>query len=398
MNKIVLWYDSMLTNNCYHEDSVNTIKHILHKLTINQIDYETKITDDILDNRDNNIYVIELTNVYNEFDIFSLIPDRTKRLFRQGLSIVLYYPTEGHSFDTWLLRIYNNLRDNDLLQYRIFFINADLDLKENYKKYIEQNNLRNFLVPISIDYWKGDYFESISDFNQDLDCERTLDYLFYNGKVRPHRLLAVAELKNRDLLKYGLVSLTATMHSGRSFDFETCVKILIKHNCYHDHVKEFIDTWRPMVIDHSPDDFTIERVYSNKKNHHCQTFFSIVSETNVDVRFITEKTYRPIANYHPFIILGACGILKWLRQQGYETFPEFFDESYDNEIDHSKRIYMVLEQVEKFVRLPADEKQRKFSMIKEKLIHNKNHYFKNAETTKKKDFESIFEKIKNYEN
>lgn len=397
MSDIVLWYDCNEKNNCQFQDAVLGRRTILHKLMISNIDYKIKTTDQILNAEDVNLYVIELANVYNDYDIFSLIPQRTKKLLSKGLMLVLYYPTEGHLFDDWLLRIYKNLETNSIATKKIFFVNGNLDLEVHYKDYILQHNLKDFLIPISMDFFKGEYYETSSNFNNDIETEKTKDYLFYNGKVRPHRLLAVAELKNRNLLANGLVSLTATTHSGESFNFDSCVTILKKHKCYNEHVEMFIKEWRPMILDELPENFSKNTVYGNSINHYSQTFFSIVSETNIDVKFITEKIYKPIANQHPFIVLGASGILKWLRSQGYETFPEMFDESYDQETEHAKRIYMILDQVEKFCNLSIEEKQKKFNSIKHKLIHNKEHYFSSAIESSKKEFENLIRIIKKYE-
>ena len=33
---------------------------------------------------------------------------------------------------------------------------------------------------------------------------------------------------------------------------------------------------------------------------------------------------------NPFIVLGGCGTLKHLKKLGFQTFPELFDESYDD--------------------------------------------------------------------
>jgi hypothetical protein len=63
------------------------------------------------------------------------------------------------------------------------------------------------------------------------------------------------------------------------------------------------------------------------------THFSLVCESarswDTAVEFLTEKTYKAIAGWHPFMVLGADGLLSVLRDQGFETFDNCFDESYD---------------------------------------------------------------------
>lgn len=46
--------------------------------------------------------------------------------------------------------------------------------------------------------------------------------------------------------------------------------------------------------------------------------------------FPTEKTVRPIVGSKPFIVYGPAGYLNNLQQQGFRTFNNVWDESYDN--------------------------------------------------------------------
>ena len=65
------------------------------------------------------------------------------------------------------------------------------------------------------------------------------------------------------------------------------------------------------------------------------THFSIVCESarswDTAVEFLTEKTYKAIAGWHPFMVIGANGLLDLLHEQGFETFDNCFDESYDQD-------------------------------------------------------------------
>ena len=76
--------------------------------------------------------------------------------------------------------------------------------------------------------------------------------------------------------------------------------------------------------------------------------FSIVIETEAsagDVVRITEKSLKPLAYGHPMIVLGNAFSLRILRLWGFETFPELFDESYDEVVDPSARAALVMKEV-----------------------------------------------------
>ena len=98
---------------------------------------------------------------------------------------------------------------------------------------------------------------------------------------------------------------------------------------------------------------------SAEYNHedHTKTNCSIVLETVFDNRIhLTEKTLRPIACGHPFMILSGPGTLKYLRTYGFKTFHPFIDESYDLETDLDKRMIMVLSEMDRINKLPqADQ-------------------------------------------
>jgi hypothetical protein len=57
----------------------------------------------------------------------------------------------------------------------------------------------------------------------------------------------------------------------------------------------------------------------------CETYF------NGNVFFPTEKTWRAIATKTPFIVQGPKDFLKRLKRLGFNTFSNWWDESYDDD-------------------------------------------------------------------
>ena len=74
----------------------------------------------------------------------------------------------------------------------------------------------------------------------------------------------------------------------------------------------------------------------------AHTNCSIVLETVYDRIHLTEKTLRPLACGHPFLLLNGAGALEKIREYGFETFQPYINESYDKEPDPVKRMDMVL--------------------------------------------------------
>jgi hypothetical protein len=82
------------------------------------------------------------------------------------------------------------------------------------------------------------------------------------------------------------------------------------------------------------------------------THYSIVLESartwEQAVCFLTEKTYKALAGFHPLMILGAPGLLELLETQGFVTFDNIFDESYDCLSDLDDKISIVIQNIESY--------------------------------------------------
>jgi hypothetical protein len=86
-----------------------------------------------------------------------------------------------------------------------------------------------------------------------------------------------------------------------------------------------------------PNDCDKDHVHWQRYFHpdwYNSTYFSLVIETTeqllpTGIPFVTEKTFKPMAFRHPFQIQGALGTLQYLRNQGFVTYDNLFDESYD---------------------------------------------------------------------
>jgi hypothetical protein len=79
--------------------------------------------------------------------------------------------------------------------------------------------------------------------------------------------------------------------------------------------------------------------------YYQNSLVSIVSETNFDAPEVTltEKSFKPIKEKHPFITVGAPGTLRALKEMGFQTFNTFWDEGYDDEVDSSERMNKILD-------------------------------------------------------
>ena len=100
---------------------------------------------------------------------------------------------------------------------------------------------------------------------------------------------------------------------------------------------------------------------------HAKSGFSL---TENDRWFLCEKSYKPIACKHPILMVSTQGNLAYLRSQGFETFPELWDETYDDIADWQLRVDCVIQIVRDF-----DQRLLDTPATKEKLLYNSARFF-----------------------
>ena len=107
------------------------------------------------------------------------------------------------------------------------------------------------------------------------------------------------------------------------------------------------------------------------------TDISVVLETvAADSKIhLTEKTLRPIACGHPFMLIAGPGSLEYLRSYGFKTFSPWIDERYDQEPDVIKRMKIVTDQMTQIENLSGTQKKHMLIQLKKIAMYNKQHFF-----------------------
>jgi len=145
------------------------------------------------------------------------------------------------------------------------------------------------------------------------------------------------------------------------------------HHFEHKH-------WRPRNViekhfplceadSHYSADFDIKDYESTNIEVVLETLFD-------DLRLhLTEKTLRPIAMGQPFILAGTYGSLKYLREYGFKTFSDCWDESYDMMSDSMERMNKITDVMSNIISMPPNK--RKEMLVKARGIadYNKQHFF-----------------------
>ena len=338
-------------------------------ITLNLHQVVNITTPEIVLNRMREVLNKELINLINT-DVVKLIID---------------FSYEGTPHHEWFPSIHRMIKKYKIKSSNIYFISNDNKLGENYDIWIKRYNVPKINIIELNRYleeakpWIRDIDKfPIEDFKKDRIREKKFTCL--NGAYRASRIKIVSELFRNGLDKDGYISIIG------NYGEDILTKSDLQPELDNDIIKYFIDKIvpkLPIVIDIEKDMELIEPYIGSSYVHEMYTnsYFNIITETSynwdsssiIDNNiFLTEKTYRAIFGMQPFIVVSNPGFLKFLKSTGFETFPEFFDESYDEIENPLERINTIVKEIKKICSLSYEEIHNKYYSIFDKLEHNRN--------------------------
>jgi hypothetical protein len=367
-----------------------------------------ELTKDDIDNAIN-LFVIDcnqtelIHNYVKRTDLTNVFTQKTKRLFKENrnFKLVFFDSKEGvysHevSFFEKIYQLYNHLElDNP---YQIYYFTNTVDVETHYLNYLKKYNLTSFMVNKCINFYiyddagnniithlidsDGGKYEVLDrgiyysiPMEDELYNVRKKYYMCLNrNSSRLHRPELVLNFIKSGIFDKGVVSLL------QSDEFDR-----FANEVGNEEYKELIYKNYPFILDYEEPEFVSDmHNFFTKKEQWLDTYFSVVTETSIDdnLCFISEKPIRPMIYFHPFIVLGNPNTLKRLKELGFETFPEFFDESYDTVMDSKIRKKMVTESVVALCKKPIEEIHSMYISVIPKLIHNRNLLVKFAKERK----------------
>ena len=129
----------------------------------------------------------------------------------------------------------------------------------------------------------------------------------------------------------------------------------------------------PLLLS-SPDRYTYNKGYyfDDPLTHfYKDILIDVVVETHVygNTFFPTEKTTRPMWLKKPFIVFGSKNYLEYLRQMGFRTFSDFWNEDYDG-YEGPDRFKKILELIDHLATKSQDELESMYWDMTYTLDHN----------------------------
>jgi hypothetical protein len=207
---------------------------------------------------------------------------------------------------------------------------------------------------------------------------RKKTFLCFNRRYNDHRLMLYLAVVQQGLIDQCYYSMDKTQpEANRSF-IENCKYLLSRFSdmgLVSDDVLA-ADKLLPLVLDNPNfSRYPMEHSVDPVKHLYDTSLINIVTETYFfnKIIHITEKTYKPIAFMQPFILVAAAGSLQHLKDMGFKTFGNFWDESYDQELDDKQRFRKITALIQSIADWTEEEKTEFTFKVKDIVDYNAAH-------------------------
>jgi len=332
---------------------------------------------------------------------FYFIPEVTKKMIKEkdNFYLMINYGNEGTLDRFWFNIIHHDANYFDIPLDKIVFVVSDFTIKETYDDYCEENEftgkIKVFPILWSLKSKSNEYNKIYNNqattFNNyenecsickeediELDEERTKHFLMFNRRLRPHRYYSILLFNKLNILDKFYIS----------YDFENCKPYHFDEEgyTYHGTDEEFRDELleenkkvengllTKSIIDYD-DLVNVWGFNFEKKEPYLDSYIHITAETNFFERglYLSEKTWKPMAQLQPFIMMGAANSLELIKSLGFKTFDGFIDESYDKIENNEERFKAILAEIERLSNIPLHELKDWYkSIFNDILLHNQN--------------------------
>jgi len=308
-------------------------------------------------------------NAFSNFCIEHFVPKKILKRIKKDQTTFLCVCNAHESFHSIVLPLYQDLvLKSNLPPEKIILISESADLHLQVKKIANVLGLKPMNVEWSLIFEKNVQKESL-DIN--VIESRSINipqkkFLNLNRRWRLHRPTLVALMASEDLFEHGYISLAK---SDDSMSWNKCMPIIMDYHSVDKEIFDKISKVKDQLI--SLKDMYIDNkdLVSNKVGlgrdlipFYQNTVFSIVTETNFytdkgweSARFLSEKTFKPIAFRHPFILVSVPHCLSLLRELGYRSFHPFIDEDYDKELNDFNRMKKILAEIKRLSLMSNEE-------------------------------------------
>ena len=217
---------------------------------------------------------------------------------------------------------------------------------------------------------------TLNKFLSTKDVVRDNYFLMKIKAPKEHRLKTLILLTDDSLINLGDWSFSGEQNFSKTEGYKNAIRNLNLKN--RAQVEELLDRGQHNLKSEENCLFNDINAWTDEDYApHLSSYFDICFESffyiESEAISLTEKIFKPIINFQPFIYVATKGSLQVLRDLGFKTFEPFIDESYDQELNNDKRLFMAYEQIKRLCLMSKQEIHEWYWGMQDILIHNHQH-------------------------
>jgi len=253
---------------------------------------------------------------------------------------------------------------------------VDIDFLSQYGSVLHCNYTLSKTKGKFFNYWAYDYLQRLKAYQQPVNVSNNFipKFLCLNGRPEWHRYYVLQRLVDKNLYNRGYISFLNRYNTlNNEIIYETFLDLYSGTPAF---VKNIFEKKQLLVLDKSNNE-----IHKNDRSHseyiYKDTSVSLVTETYPDAErglFITEKSYKPIANCHFQIWISQPGMVDFFRNLGFDMFDDIIDNSYDDIYDDIKRFEQALNSLETLLSDCCSFSEVKKKQLQYRLNKNQNKY------------------------
>ena len=274
-----------------------------------------------------------------EASIFQISHDYWNQILNLSYhnKIPVYILISGHELNPNLIRSDVRLKYVQVIRWPLYWLTETLVRMGWYNNKKYNNEL-------------GNYFEKIESktFSQTFIC--------MNKRPKLHRFITMDMLQKYDLIDSNAV-------------------IWREEYTRNDYKLKYWNQKQIFLDQSDPDQLFIQEKLPKEYATSC---LQLVTETEDDIFFLTEKTAVPLLFGKPFLVSSCYNYHKLLKEFGFQLYTEIFDYSFDSIENHVDRIDGLVQNFYRYKNYNSDQLSKLYDEVKDKVMYNRNLAFKYA--------------------
>jgi len=322
--------------------------------------------------------------VVSQKTVFELIKPEYLRDLQSGRAFLLLDQSHEGYHEEWLWEWFHSECERfDVSPTQVIYITGDMSCADQYKQWAAKNNITEYIKPIPYPHFEyslsGTIGMNILPTGRDHftykkeNKSKIKTYNCLQKRPRNHRAWLFSKLYAADLLDSGINSMNEVEYNYTYMDGKTVDKEVF------DEMEKFLPMLPPTDSSDKIDAFAShdcgEYLMKINSDIMLDSWISVISEASfsdsLNTCFLSEKTFKPIAAQHPFIIFGNRHSLKYLHSLGYKTFAPYINEDYDS-LPTWERLDAIVDEIDRINKMSDKEKMKMLKALTPVLAHNKN--------------------------